>query len=115
MIVAPLLINNNIRTVILINVLLEELVYINPLGTNATDLDGIFEIWKNFARIDTINLKWEKNWLETFATDIFSEFCSFIQKFLNFDCDYNFDCSKKNLKQIRQNMYDVLKENSINY
>ena len=47
------------------------------LGTNQTDLDRIFEIWKNFcaARIDTINLKWEKK--ETFATVRFSELWSF--------------------------------------
>ena len=102
---------------ILINVLLEEVVYTNPLGTNQTDLDRIFEIWKNFCatRIDKINLKWEKTGKETFATERFSELWSFylfllFRSFLTLT-DYNFDCSKKNLKQ---NMYDVLKENSIN-
>ena len=71
------------------------------------------------ARIDTINLKWEiklvkRHSLQKDSVNCGVFICSFIKKFLNFDCDYNFDCSKKNLKQIRQNMYDLLEKNSNN-
>ena len=43
MIVAPYLINDNHWTVVLINVLSEELIYINPSGTKKADLDPIFQ------------------------------------------------------------------------
>ena len=116
-IVIPLLVGGNHWTVVLISNLTEQLIYINPFGTNTSSAEAIFDSWLKFAktRKEYNFIEWSYDLVEhSIQSDSFNcgvFICIFIEKFIDYVYNNTFDTSAANLLKIRKSMAQTLETN----
>lgn len=106
----PYIVNNNHWTVILVNTISRNFIYIDPLGIRKERACELFETWKKFTRSVDWSLDEVAHSIQTDAVNCGIYICNFIQIFFSWKSYFIFDNSPENLLSYRQTMYSILSD-----